>query len=121
MENKVKYKAGFNDLIETQNRTIRFKEIANEMCSVFQKKNADYGNSTSKTYKKYGAVSYLTRMDDKFNRIENLALNDKKPLVGDENLIDTLTDLAVYCMIYRMEIENEIAAKIPNVDFENVK
>jgi hypothetical protein len=98
---------------DTQDNVSRFKQILSEMASIYERKNADYGNSTSATYQRYGAVSYLTRMLDKFNRIERLA-QGANAQVTDERLIDTLTDLANYCIIFRMEIENETTQREEN-------
>lgn len=92
----------------SEDLAMRFREIVAEMADTYERKNKDYGNSTSITYNRYGAVSHLTRMLDKFNRIENLALNPSNaPQVTDEKLTDTLTDLACYCIIFRMEIEGK--------------
>lgn len=89
-----------------------FKRIVNEMAKTYENKNSDYGDSFGISVRKYGLISALTRISDKFNRIENLILNGNAQ-VKDENLLDSLKDLACYCVMTVMAIENN--------DFEDVK
>lgn len=77
--------------------------ICAELTNTYRKKNADYGNSFSKAVEKYGLVSALTRISDKFNRLESLILH-KEQEVKDESVQDTLLDLANYCIMTVMEI-----------------
>lgn len=77
--------------------------------SLYVKKNHDYGDSVHDTYKKYGLVSFLVRMEDKLNRVrilslkkENEKINDAK--VTDEKIEDTLLDLANYTILAFMEL-----------------
>lgn len=48
---------------------------------------------------KYGLISALTRISDKFNRLESLILKGEHAEVSDESLDDTLKDLAAYCIM----------------------
>lgn len=93
-----------------------FRTIANQMCDTYERKNADYGDSFSKSVEKYGFISALTRISDKFNRIENLILGAESK-VPDESLEDTLLDLGCYAIMTAIAIRN---SKIRPVDFENV-
>ena len=77
--------------------------ICAELTNTYRKKNADYGNSFSRAVEKYGLVSALTRISDKFNRLESLILH-KEQEVKDESVQDTLLDLANYCIMTVMEI-----------------
>lgn len=90
----------------------RFREIVDEMAKTYEKKNHDYGDSFGISVRKYGKIAALTRISDKFNRIENLILNGNTQ-VKDESLKDTLLDLANYAVMTVMAIENN--------DFENVE
>ncbi len=83
----------------------RFRKIASELGDLYEKKNKAYGNSFSDTYKKLGIISAVTRISDKFNRLCNLATN---PNIDDldESLEDTLRDMASYCIMTVMELEN---------------
>lgn len=80
-----------------------FRTLANEMADLYEKKNAAYGNSFSRSVEKYGIIAGLTRLSDKFNRAENLILGAKND-VADENLADTLMDMASYSIMLLMEL-----------------
>lgn len=86
-------------------KTARFKEITDGMAELYAKKNEDYGDSFGKSIEKYGIIAGLTRLSDKFNRIENLVLKGGGRQVADEKLTDTLLDLANYSIMMLMEIE----------------
>ena len=83
-----------------------FKKIATELGELYEKKNKAYGNSFSDTYKKLGIISAVTRISDKYNRLCNLATNPDIDNLG-ESLEDTLRDMASYCIMTVMELENE--------------
>lgn len=82
-----------------------FKDITNEMYELWKRKNTDYGSSVSDTYKDFGLVSFLVRMQDKMNRLKTLT--KKEALVKDEKIEDTLIDLANYSVLALMELRNE--------------
>ena len=88
----------------------RFREIVDEMAKTYEKKNHDYGGSFGISVRKYGKIAALTRISDKFNRIENLILNGNAQ-VKDENLLDSLKDLACYCVMTVMAIEENNTPK----------
>lgn len=88
------------------NTVERFKQITEEMQELCKRKNSDYGSSVNDTYKRYGLVSYLVRMEDKINRVRNLVLN-KDQKVEDEKIRDTLMDLANYSILAIIDMENE--------------
>lgn len=83
----------------------RFREIAKELGDLYEKKNLAYGNSFSETYNKLGIISAITRISDKYNRLCNLATNPNIDNLG-ESLDDTLRDMAAYCIMAVMELEN---------------
>lgn len=99
---------------ESDSQTEMFRKITKEMTATYQRKNQDYGDAFHKSVDKYGLIAALTRMSDKFNRIENLILNGGKS--NYEGLRDSLLDLASYCVMSAIEIE----PKEP-IDFENVE
>ena len=76
------------------------------MNALYERKNHDYGNSFSETYRKLGVISATTRMLDKMNRVVSLVTNDKQ-MVNDESLRDTLIDLANYAVMTIMELDGE--------------
>jgi hypothetical protein len=82
-----------------------FQQLTNQMNEIYEKKNHDYGNSFDISLDKYGLIAALTRISDKFNRLETLILkNDAK--VKDEKLEDTLLDLASYCVMTNKWLNN---------------
>lgn len=80
-------------------------ELCQRIHNTCIEKNKDYGNSASELYKKFGLISYVVRMNDKINRINNLIKQDN--LVKDEAIEDTLLDLANYCLLARADMELE--------------
>lgn len=111
MNNTTDYAAAF---VEVNDNVKRFNELAQSMCELYEKKNADYGDSFNISLDKYGIIAALTRMSDKFNRVENIILNkdnDGNPVfnnikVRDEKLEDTLVDLANYAMMTVLWMKN---------------
>ena len=81
------------------------RQALNEMGDVFAIKNQKYGNSFELSLDKYGLIAALTRISDKFNRIENLILTNDKG-TADESVIDTLLDMANYCVMTAVYIHN---------------
>lgn len=81
-----------NDFME------EYKKIVTETMNLCEKKNKDYGSSVQDTYLRFGDLSYLTRITDKYNRI--LTLINKDNEVKDENLIDTIRDMGNYCFLW---------------------
>ena len=76
-----------------------YERIVNETVELCKRKNADYGSSVQDTYEKFGDVSYLVRITDKYNRICSLLENGKVE-VRDESITDTIVDLANYCFLW---------------------
>ena len=109
MSNTTDYAAAF---AEVNGNVKQFNELAQTMCELYEKKNADYGDSFNISLDKYGIIAALTRISDKFNRIENLILNQNKK-VEDEKVEDTLIDLASYAMMTVLWMKNN--SKIDNV------
>ena len=82
----------------------RFEQITKRMCNLYAKKNKDYGDSFSKSLSKYGSIAALTRISDKFNRLESLILKGSSDITS-EKLEDTLIDLASYCIMTKMWLD----------------
>lgn len=83
----------------------QFKEVVNGMISTYIRKNHDYGNSFDKSLDKFGLVASVVRIGDKMNRIESLA--QKKAMVQDESIRDTLLDMANYAIMTVMWMDNQ--------------
>ena len=82
-----------------------FQEITDEMYKIYKMTNEDYGSSVSDTYKDFGIVSFLVRIQDKVNRLKTLT--KKESLVKDEKIEDTLLDLANYSILALIELKME--------------
>ena len=75
-----------------------FEEITKGMLDVFIRKNHDYGNSFEQSLNEEGLAASRIRLGDKLNRFKRLSkMNDA--LVTDESLLDTLLDMANYCIM----------------------
>ena len=92
----------------------KHKSICEELNQIYSSKNKDYGDSFTKSFEKYGLTSSAIRLGDKFYRFENL-INSDKLLVKDESIEDTLMDMANYCIMTLIEIE-QIKEKIKDLD-----
>ena len=97
-----------NNIMEVNNmdRLGIYQHIINNLEDTYKKKNSDYGNSVGDTYEKFGDISFLTRITDKYNRMVNLVCNSNNVRkVKDEALEDTILDLANYCLLWLVERE----------------
>ena len=80
-----------------------YNSIISQMSKTYEAKNVDYGDSVGDTYNKFGDVSFLTRITDKYNRILSLSNKGECGEVKDEKLDDTILDLANYCVLWLVE------------------
>lgn len=76
---------------------ITFEEITNEMCDLYKKKNADYGDVFNKSCDEFGLVSPVIRLNDKVNRLKTLT--NSEAYVSNEKFEDTLIDIANYAVM----------------------
>lgn len=84
--------------------TQKFKKITEELTALYEKKNKAYGNAFSHTFERLGLISAVTRINDKNNRLVNLAINKEMNDLG-ESIDDTLRDMACYCIMTLMELD----------------
>lgn len=92
-----------------------FRTIANELAELYERKNADYGDSFSNGIDRFGFQSALGIIYNKFCRCENLLLKSDIQ-VKDESIQDTLRDISVYCIQLAMYLNNK--REKSSVDFE---
>ena len=78
---------------------VLYESIVNQMKDTCIAKNKDYGTSVQDTYEKFGDISYLVRLHDKWNRINALMKNGKAE-VKDESIDDTILDMANYLLLW---------------------
>ena len=84
------------------NKVQKHKNICEELTEIYEKKNADYGDSYSKLREEF-KDSILIRIYDKYSRLKRLMNNEAQ--VKDERIEDTLKDLANYCIMELIERE----------------
>ncbi len=68
-------------------------DLFEEIAKLIEKKNHDYGDA----WQSFGIFTPLIRINDKLLRLENL--RDKRAVVADENIEDTLQDIVGYAML----------------------
>ena len=88
------------------NGVTKHMNLCNYLNKQYAEKNKKYGDSFSTTVQKYGIIAALTRLSDKWQRFETLVLT-KDPGTPDESLRDTLLDMANYCIMTVMELDQK--------------
>ena len=76
-----------------------FDGIVDEMKALHAKKNSDYGNAAHESFREFGIISYVIRLNDKMNRLKSLTKPGVEQKVTDEKIEDTLMDLAAYAIM----------------------
>ena len=91
-----------------QQKVKRHLEITQYLNQLYDSKGQDYGDSFGETYQKLGIISAITRISDKYNRLVSLATKpEEERKIKDESIKDTFLDLANYCIMTVIEMENE--------------
>ena len=96
------------------------ESLLRQIHDTYIKKNHDYGDSFSRSFKKYGLVAAMVRMEDKWNRLDNMASGAEQK-VADETIRDTLLDLAGYCIMTTMELDKQKSAENQKAFEEHVR
>ena len=86
-----------------KNKVEWHKKVCEELNDLYARKNADYGDSFSKSYEEFGAVMSAIRLGDKLNRFKSLIRGRQQ--VNDESIRDTLADLANYAIMTIVEMD----------------
>lgn len=86
-----------------QQKVNQFEDITIKMRELYDRKNRDYGDSFSQSFKEWGLPMSCIRLGDKLNRLSSLA-KGQKMLVEDESVTDTLMDIANYAVMTIMAI-----------------
>lgn len=81
-------------------------KICEEMNSLYERKNHDYGDSFGILYREEGMPMVRIRLGDKYNRFKTLSRGSNAQ-VKDESIRDTLLDIANYAIMTIIEMENE--------------
>jgi hypothetical protein len=85
----------------TNGEDISHGAICKTLSDIYSRKNADYGDSFSKSRKEFSNAT-LVRIFDKYNRLKTLYQQGYEPKIN-ESIEDTLMDLANYCIMEIME------------------
>lgn len=91
----------------TKNKVFRHDLICKHLNEIYSRKNADYDDSFSKSYKEYGMTMACIRLEDKLNRLKSLTVKKHNQQVEDESILDTLEDLANYAIMTIIELDIE--------------
>ena len=95
---------------------IQFANEAKQCVELYSRKNHDYGNSFDKGMDNIGIAYGVGRIYDKMNRL--ITLTKKEAQVKDENVDDTLRDLACYSMMMLAYRKRQIEKEHSKIDFE---
>ena len=82
-------------IILSKLKNITIESIIESNRELFEKKNADYGNS----FADFELIGVIVRLNDKINRILNLGEDAANKMQIDEKIEDTINDLYNYCVI----------------------
>jgi glutaredoxin 2 len=96
---------------ENNKRVIMHRQVCSGLTKTYRDKNSDYGDSFVKVREEF-PNAILIRLSDKLNRLKTL-YSGKEQMVQDESIVDTLSDLANYCIMEIIEIQMQIS------DFED--
>lgn len=88
------------------NKAEMLKHLMDRQLVLYESKNKDYGDSFSKSFKEFGMVAPVVRMNDKMERIKTLS-KSLEARVKDESIRDTLLDLANYALMTVVELDLE--------------
>lgn len=81
-----------------------YADVIVELNDIYQAKNHDYGDSFAKSIKEFGRLAFVVRASDKTERLKSLVHGDA---LVDESFEDTVKDLANYCIMYLMEVDDD--------------
>ena len=76
-----------------------FDGICRDLMALHARKNKDYGNAAHESYKEFGLISYVIRLNDKMKRLKSLTKPGVEQEVKNESIEDTLIDLAAYAIM----------------------
>ena len=76
-----------------------FDGICRDLMALHARKNKDYGNAAHESYKEFGLISYVIRLNDKMKRLKSLTKPGVEQEVKGESIEDTLMDLAAYAIM----------------------
>lgn len=96
----------------------KHKDLCNKIHKTYVDKNHDYGDSFGKSFKEFGPIAGIVRMEDKMNRIKSLVKKGGDNKIVDESMKDMLLDLSNYSLMLVMELGGETEEKDHFSDFK---
>ena len=87
-------------------RIERHMRICEELTSLYERKNRDYGDAFHLSFVEEGMAMSRIRLGDKLNRFKQLSKNPGSQSVNDESIRDTLIDLANYAIMTVLELDH---------------
>ena len=81
---------------------MQLKDLMAQQRTIYDRKNADYGNSFHHTVERFGLVAALVRVTDKMERIQRLQVSTTQ--TKDESLCDTVSDALNYLLMFSAEM-----------------
>ena len=94
-------------------KVMRHKAICDELNSLYERKNHDYGDSFHQTFTEEGMAMARIRLGDKLARFKSLTKSGVQE-VKDESIRDTLMDLANYAIMTILEMDEEKGMETPD-------
>lgn len=95
-------------------------QICKELNELYSKKNSDYGDSVGDTYKKFGIISFVTRIADKVNRIESLVMKQTNTSgITMKDIIDCVKSIPDNAT--KEDMVEKICELIANSSAENIQ
>ena len=88
-------------------REYSFDDILWKLREIHARKNHDYGNAAHESYKEFGFISYVIRLNDKLKRLKSLTKPGVEQQVKEESIVDTLMDLAAYSIMAIESLKSE--------------
>lgn len=87
------------------NKIEKHEELCERLKKIYVAKNKDYGDSFGEGFREYGEIMPAIRIEDKLRRYKQLIKQEAQ--VKDEAIVDTLLDMANYCIMTVIEFENK--------------
>lgn len=87
-------------------KVVMHRKICEELNSLYERKNHDYGDSFHRTFLEEGLAVSRIRLSDKLSRLKNLTTKGERAVL-DETIEDTLLDLANYAIMTVIELRDE--------------
>lgn len=103
-------------MTDNEKRVEIFKKLTQEIAELYEKKNANYGNSFGELFEELGPISGLVPLHNKLNRATTLVKGDKCYF---ESLLDTFKDLASYALMNIVEREMQSAKLTKAIESKN--